>query len=198
MSVSKSVASPKSPKSSKSPKTSPTVSSIEVTINENTYELTKEKIMTITRYTFQKQANCYITYNVKQPKDGSATVYINIFRSDSEVAGTGRTMMKDLLTYLLMNANFSENTQISLVPEALSKLQRGIVHDNEKLVAYYKKIGFDTELTHIQKKEGNAKPQVINLSLGKQKNRIIQINKYKCITKMCFVIYNGHFVYAQK
>ena len=32
------------------------------------------------------------------------------------------------------------------MPEALSKLQRGIIHDNEKLVAYYKKIGFDTEL----------------------------------------------------
>jgi hypothetical protein len=143
MSVSKSAT---SPKSSKSPKTSPTVSSIEVTINENTYELTKEKIMSITRYTFQKQANCYITYNVKQPREGSATVYINMFRSDGEVAGTGRIMMKDLLTYLLMNANFSENTQISLVPEALSKLQRGIIHDNEKLVAYYKRIGFDTEL----------------------------------------------------
>jgi hypothetical protein len=143
MSVSKSAT---SPKSSKSPKTSPTVSSIEVTINENTYELTKEKIMSITRYTFQKQANCYITYNVKHSKEGSATVYINMFRSDGEVAGTGRIMMKDLLTYLLMNANFSENTQISLVPEALSKLQRSLVHDNEKLVAYYKKIGFDTEL----------------------------------------------------
>jgi hypothetical protein len=143
MSVSKSAT---SPKSSKSPKTSPTVSSIEVTINENTYELTKEKIMSITRYTFQKQSNCYITYNVKQPREGSATVYINMFRSDGEVAGTGRIMMKDLLTYLLMNANFSGNSQISLVPEALSKLQRGIIHDNEKLVAYYKKIGFDTEL----------------------------------------------------
>ena len=140
MSVSKSATSPKSPK------TSPTVSRIEVTINENTYELIKEKIMTITRYTFKKQADCYITYNIKNLKEGSATVYINKFRSDGEVAGTGRIMMKDLLTYLLMNANFSENTQISLVPEALSKLQRGIVHDNEKLVAYYKKIGFDTEL----------------------------------------------------
>lgn len=140
MSVSKSAKSPTSPKSS------PTVSRIEVTINENTYELIKEKIMTITRYTFQKQANCYITYNVKHSKECSETVYINMFRSDGEVAGTGRTMMKDLLTYLLMNANFSGNTQISLVPEALSKLQRGIVHDNEKLVAYYKKIGFDTEL----------------------------------------------------
>ena len=169
MSVSKSVASPKSPKSSKSPKTSPTVSRIEVTINENTYELIKEKIMTITRYTFQKQANCYITYNVKQPKDGSATVYINIFRSDSEVAGTGRTMMKDLLTYLLMNANFSENTQISLVPEALSKLQRGIVHDNEKLVAYYKKIGFDTEL--------NRSFGFVKLS-GTIKHIIAKINAY--------------------
>jgi len=132
--------------SSKSPKTSPAISSIDVTVNENTYELTKEKIMTTTRYTFKKQANCYITYIVKHSKEGLATVYINIFRSDGEVTGTGRTMMKDLLTYLLMNANFSENTQISLVPEALSKLQRGIVHDNEKLVAYYKKIGFDTEM----------------------------------------------------
>lgn len=131
---------------SKSSKTSPTISTIEVIVNDNTYELTKEKIMTITRYKFQKQANCYITYNVKHSNEGSASVYINMFRSDGEVAGTGRTMMKDLLTYLLMNANFSENTQISLVPEALSKLQRGIVHDHEKLVAYYKKIGFDTEL----------------------------------------------------
>jgi len=33
----------KSATSSKSPKTSPTVSRIEITINENTYELTKEK-----------------------------------------------------------------------------------------------------------------------------------------------------------
>lgn len=131
---------------SKSPKSSPTISKIEVTVNDNTYELIKEKIATLTRYTFKKQANCYITYIVKHSKEGLATVYINIFRSDGEVAGTGRTMMKDLLTYLLMNANFSENTQISLVPEALSKLQRDIVHDNEKLVAYYKKIGFDTEM----------------------------------------------------
>lgn len=169
MSVSKSATSPKSSKSSKSPKTSPTVSSIEVTINENTYELTKEKIMTITRYTFKKQASCYITYNVKHPREGLAAVYINIFRSDGEVAGTGRTMMKDLLTYFLMNANFSENTQISLVPEALSKLQRGIVHDNEKLVAYYKKIGFDTEL--------NRSFGFVKLS-GTIKHIIAKINAY--------------------
>ena len=139
-----------SSKSPKSPETSPTVSSINVAVNGNNYELTKEKIRTTVRYTFKKQANCYISYNIKYSNEESSMcnpqVYINIFRSDSEVAGTGRTMMKDLLTYLLMNGNFSGNTQISLVPEALSKLQRGLVHDNEKLVAYYKKIGFDTEL----------------------------------------------------
>lgn len=171
-------------KSTKSPKTSPTISSIEVTINKNTYELTKEKIMSITRYTFQKQANCYITYNVKQPREGSATVYINMFRSDGEVAGTGRIMMKDLLTYLLMNANFSENTQISLVPEALSKLQRSLVHDNEKLVAYYKKIGFDTELNRgigFVKLSGTIKHIITKIDAyvkkgGKRKTRD---NKFK-------------------
>jgi hypothetical protein len=132
--------------SSKSPETSPTVLSIDIVVNGNTYELTKEKVRTTILYTFKKQANCHITYNVKQSSEGEPSVYINIFRSDGEVAGTGRIMMKDLLTYLLMNANFSVNSQISLVPEALSKLQRSLVHDNEKLVAYYKRIGFDTEL----------------------------------------------------
>ena len=184
MSVSKSAKSPTSPKSPKSPKFSLTGSRIEVIINENTYELTKEKIMTITRYTFQKQANCYITYNVKHSKEGLSTVYINMFRSDSEVPGTGRTMMKDLLTYLLMNDNFSENTQISLVPEALSKLQRGIIHDNEKLVAYYKKIGFDTELNRgigFVKLSGTIKHIITKIDAyvkkgGKRKTRD---NKFK-------------------
>ena len=196
MSVSKSATSPKSPKSSKSPKTSPTVSRIEVTINENTYELIKEKIMTITRYTFKKQADCYITYNIKNLKEGSATVYINKFRSDGVVAGTGRIMMKDLLTYLLMNANFSENTQISLVPEALSKLQRGIVHDNEKLVAYYKKIGFDTELNRsfgFVKLSGTIKHIINRIDAYKKEGgkRKTRHNKFKLRkTKKTFIYVN--------
>ena len=115
-----------------------------------------------------------MSYNIKYSTEGTTTcnpsVYINIFRSDSEVAGTGRTMMKDLLTYLLMNVNFSENTQISLVPEALSNLQRGIVHDDAKLVEYYKKIGFDTVLVQSARFAKLA---------GTIKHIIKRINAYK-------------------
>ncbi len=107
--------------------------------------------------TFREELNeeCFIEFKIVEPEK---SVNIEYFKCTSEV-GSGRILMKDFLTYLLdypQSIAISKKTEISLNAYAfILRNDRIRQKSNNKLIKYYKKIGFSLIDKDDRKLTGN-------------------------------------------
>lgn len=93
----------------------------------------------IKQFREEQNEDCFIEFQIVEPEK---SVYIEFFKCTSE-AGSGRILMKDFLTHLLTYPAISKNTKISLTAHAFSIHNYRINHQShDKLINYYKKLGF--------------------------------------------------------
>jgi hypothetical protein len=151
------------------------MNSTTIEIDDKQYTLQKQgkqNIWELKLNIINTERRCFIIYSVNTDN----SIFIELFRCDSEISGTGRTTMKDLLTHISIQPTFNMETIISIVPDAnyFTRINERIVKtnpdsNNTKLQAYYEKIGFDK----TEDKEGYT------LCSGTIGNIIDKITSYK-------------------
>jgi hypothetical protein len=101
-------------------------------------------IVTATKFALAGNLDCFIEYSII-PNNNHLD--IDLFKC-SDISGSGRMLMRDLIYYLLSNNLINYQTNISLVPSAHVFYVKRIKPNQQKLEFYYNKLGFD-KITNI-------------------------------------------------
>jgi hypothetical protein len=99
-----------------------------------------------------KDKQCAIKFRIQKQFKYGINVFIDIFLCDIG-SGIGRKMLKAFMNYLLNKSrnkikihNFTEDANICLTPGEIPESKRGMIHDLDYLIKYYRRLGFNTNI----------------------------------------------------
>jgi hypothetical protein len=149
-----------------------------------------------------KECGIYFKLQTHHSFNGAVNVFIDIFICDIG-SGIGRKMLKAFMNYLLNNSNkknkkhnFTGDTYICLTPGEImdsKRLGNTITYDIDKLITYYRALGFNTNhegyyalcgtigniLVSIKREEDMITPAITRSGIVFRKpSRIIRKKKY--------------------
>jgi hypothetical protein len=90
------------------------------------------------KFALSENPKCFIEFTI---------VDVNLLKIDlfkcSSISGTGRILMYDLFYFLITNNYITQQTKVTLVPDAYVFYVERITPNQQKLLEYYDKLGFN-------------------------------------------------------